>query len=227
MKTNVAAVALFFVLFLAGTCLSQIVLKAKAVALGKVYWDVILAVGMVAVGVMAHEGLHGLCAMLFGKAKKEDLKIGFSRKRGLFYCHCKKDVSVGAYRVMLIVPIVVTGIIPFVVCLFVGGLPLSAAFAMLTAGGMGDLAMLWNTRKETKNAMIRDHEDRMAFYAVYKEGEEPEGFTETTEEEEQKTLSAVDKKGAESMGVKIVLIALFLALTALALYVLALVLKFV
>lgn len=92
---------------------------------------------------------------------------------------------------------------------------------------MGDLAMLWNTRKETKNAMIRDHEDRMAFYAVYKEGEEPEGFTETTEEEEQKTLSAVDKKGAESMGVKIVLIALFLALTALALYVLALVLKFV
>ena len=226
-KTNVAAVALFFVIFLVGTALSQLAIHGKAIVLGKVYWDAILAVGVVAVGVVVHELLHALCAILFGKAKKQDIKFGCSVKQGLFYCYCQKDVTRNAYLLMLVLPVVLTGIIPLVISVFFGGLPLLAAFSLLTVGGIGDIAMFIRTLTVDKKAMIRDHAETTAFHVVYNVGEEPEGFTETTPEEEKAMMDAIEKKGAESMGVKILLIAIFVALVALSLFVLALVMKFI
>lgn len=224
-KINVAAVALFFLFFIGGLLVLLFGTKAPNFVTGKAYFDMLAAVGVVVVGVAVHEGLHALSAMLLGKAKKEDISFGFSLKQGAFFCHVKKPVTLVSYRLMLILPVILTGVIPFVICLFFGGIPFVAAFALLIAGGVGDVVMLFGTRKENKNVTILDSEKTTAYYACYKGGEEPKGFVETTEEDEKKMFESVEKQGAESVGVKIVLIAIFIALFVLVTYLVALLMK--
>lgn len=225
-KISVFSTLLFFIVYIIALVLHLAVIKGDLLATGKVWGDAILAVSVIAVGVIAHEFLHALGAILFGKASFQDVKIGADIKHGLFYCHCTKPITARAYLGMLILPIIVTGIIPFVVCLFYGGLILTAAFAMLLAGGLGDVVMFVGLLKEKDpKRLVLDHEKTTAYYLLYK----PEEFDgeELTAEEEKQAVASSRTKGAASLGVKILLIAVFLALTVLAIYIIALIMQFI
>lgn len=225
-KISVFSALTFFIVYIVALVLHLAAIKGVSLATGKVWGDVLLAVAVIVVGIVVHELTHALSAILFGKASVKDIKLGADLKQGLFYCHCTKPITVNAYRVMLLVPVIVTGIVPFVVCLFYGGLILQAAFAMLIAGGVGDVVMFCGLlREKDGKRLVLDHPKTTAYYLLYA----PEEFEdeEMTEEEEERAIADFRTKGAKSMGVKILLIAIFLALTVLAIYVIALIMQFV
>ena len=225
-KISVFSTLVFFLVYIVALVLHLAAIKGALLATGKVWSDAILAVGLVAIGIVAHELLHAAGALLFGKASTKDIQFGAQLKQGLFYCHCKKPITIAAYRGMLVLPILITGIIPFVVCLFYGGLILTAAFAMLIAGGVGDVAMFVGTLKEKDSKrLVLDHPKTTAYYVLYKQ-EEFDG-EELTEDEEEKLIAESQRKGAASLGVKILLVAVFLALTVLAIYIVALIMQFI
>ena len=227
-KINVCAVTVFFVLLIIGLSVNFWGTKAEFLATGSVAGDVGLSVALVLVGVILHEGLHALAAIVFGKCKKEDIEFGVKLKEGLFYCHCKKPVDGKAYCAILIIPLIVTGIIPFIVCMITGGLMQTAIFALMTAGASGDVVMLCGVlkNKDTERKII-DHPDATAYYALYPENDLPEGFSETSEEEEKEILSSAELKDGKKLGIKILLIALFIALTALVLFLIGLFMEIV
>ena len=76
-----------------------------------------------------------------------------------------------------------------------------------------------------KKAVIFDHEKSAGYYVAYKEGEEPEGFAESTEQDESKILGEMVRKNDEfsqkTSWIKIVAIVIFLIIIVLMLYILA------
>lgn len=224
-KINVVATLVFFLLYLITLSVKLFGIKGQYTATGSVAWDIVLTVSLVAVGVLLHELFHGGAAMVFGKCARKDVKIGADLKQGLFYCHCSRPITIGAYRMMLITPLIVTGLIPYVICLFFGGLIIPVAFSLLFAGATGDVAMFCGLLKEKdKNLLVLDHSKTTAYYLLHDETWEG---TEISEEEEERLIAESKTKGAASLGVKIVLIALFLALVVLALFVVGLIMKFI
>ena len=221
---NVAAVVVFVVTFLVGFLISALAVKAPFVVTGHVAGDAGLAVGLVIVGVVLHEGLHALGAIMFGKARKDDIKFGAKWKEGVFYCHVDKPIPLKAYRGMLILPLAVT-LVAFALVVAFGGTCLLVALSLLVAGASGDVAMFVGSWKEKdKNRLVLDHPDTTAYYLLYTEDEDADVLSE---EEEKEIIEKQKKEGGAKMGVKIALIALFIALFALALFVVALIMKFI
>lgn len=227
-KINVLAVVLFFVFALSGLAINLFAAKSPYLATGSVAGDIGLSVGLIAVGLFVHEGIHGLAAIVFGKAKKGEVAFGFKIKDGLLYCHCKKPLEGKAYFVMLILPLIVTGIIPFAICVALGGLMQICVFSLMIAGAAGDIAMACGVIKngDTERTVL-DHPDMTAYYALYPENDLPDGFSETTEEEEKEILSSDGIRDGKKLGMKILLIALFVALTVLGLFVIGLFMEIV
>lgn len=226
-KLGVIATAVFFVVLIFGLSMNLFVAKTPYVVTGHVAGDAGLSVGLVLVGVVIHELLHGLGAVLFGKCKKNDVKYGINLKEGIAYCHTKKPLSGKSYCGMLVLPIIVTGIIPFAICVATGGLMEIAAFALLIAGGTGDVIMLVGVLKnKDANREIIDHETALAYYALMTDEELASlGLEETTEESEKQTIEKCKSGEGTKLGIKIALIAVFVALTVLGLFLLALFMK--
>lgn len=229
-RINYLAIIIFFVTFIGGIAVNFVATDMPYLTTGYVWADIILSLGLIAVGIFSHEVIHGLSAVIFGKCGGADLRFGMKLKDGLFFCHCKKPITINAYRIMLIMPFIITGLIPYIITVFFGGIMLIAVFAMLMAGAAGDIVMLCGLAKQKngKNLVI-DHPDAVAYYLLYKEDELPPDFVETTEEDEKRIMEENEKKTQErtrkGMLLKTLGIGIFCALVVLALYVMALVMK--
>ena len=193
-KISLLSVLLFVVPCIPAMLINGLWLKRPFLLTSAFYWDLLIILGVFLVGLIVHEGIHALCAMWFGKVKKEDLAFGANMKQLMLYCHVKTPLRVGAYRLMLLPPMIVTGVIPLIVSAFFGNMFLIFAFALLVSGGAGDLIMFVSLRKYDKDQLILDHPSAPAYYLLYPEDALPEGFVETTEEEENALLTMMENK---------------------------------
>lgn len=234
-KINVLATALFAVAFLAGGLINIFAFHAVEkgyLVTGKIWLDVIIAIVTLAVGLFLHELLHGFAAIIVGKNKPKEIKFGCNLKQGVLYCHATKPMKASAYEFVLLLPVIVTGIIPFVVSTIFANAVFIAVFAMLIAGGAGDFVMVFDVLKNCKkDTLVIDHEAAPAYYKLYKEGEEPQDFKELSEEEEKNAIIAMEKlsktESKASLIVKIFLIAIFLCLLVLMLFFIMKIMKFI
>ncbi len=226
-KLGVIGTAVFFVMLVFGFSVNLFGAKTPYIVTGRVAGDVGLSVGLVVVGVIIHELLHGLGAVIFGKCGKGDVSFGVNLKEGIAFCHVKKPLSGKAYCGMLVLPIIVTGIIPYAICVATGGLMEIAAFSMLIAGGTGDVMMLIGVikNKDTKRELL-DHASAPAYYVLMTEEELVAcGLEETTDEKEKEIIEKSKSVEGTKLGIKIALIAMFVAVTVLGLFLLALFMK--
>lgn len=191
-----------------------------------VWLDIIIAVVILLVGLIVHEGLHALMAIIMGKNKPSDIKFGINIKQGILYCHASKPITKTAYLIMLITPLIVTAIIPLVLTTILSNAIFISAFAFLFAGCAGDIVMFVDVaRNVDKNALIIDHEKSAGYYVAYEEGKEPEGFIESNVDDESKILGEMVRKNDEfsqkTSWIKIVAIVIFLIIIVVMLYLLA------
>jgi hypothetical protein len=63
-------------------------------------------------------------------------------------------------------PCVILGIIPSIVAMFIGNLPLLAWGIFFIAAAAGDIWMTWLLRKENPKSMVLDHPSEAGFYII-------------------------------------------------------------
>lgn len=225
------SILLFAVCFVAGALVNLLAFRRPLLLTDKVYWDIIITLVLMTGGVVVHEGIHALGAMIFGKCKKENISFGFIPRQLMFYCHAEAPMKASAYKTMLLLPVIITGFIPFVLSVCLGNIFLVVAFAMLISGGAGDLIMAASLRKIPASALLLDHPKAPAYYLLYKSDALPENFNEVTPEQEEALLKSMREKplSDSSRGrnnlLKILAIFIFLAFVVTAVFLIALLMK--
>ncbi len=109
------------------------------------------------IGCFVHEFLHVAGFWIFGRIKLSDIKIGIMWKSLTPYAHCKKVVSARSYRIALLLPFFIMGIVPFVVSLILGIAWLNVYAILFAALAGGDLLVFIVIRKVKGQTLLEDH----------------------------------------------------------------------
>jgi hypothetical protein len=119
---------------------------------------------VILIGVPAHELIHGLSWVWFGKIPFRDIKFGL--KALTPYAHCKVPMRARAYRFGAVMPAFLLGILPYVVGLVTGsGWFTSFGLVYILAAG-GDLLVLWTLRSVSGEVWVEDHPSRAGCYIM-------------------------------------------------------------
>lgn len=146
-------------------------------------WDLLIVAIAMPLLFILHEGVHAISFMLTG-APKGSVKFGAIPKKMMLYCTTTEPLPVKGYAISLLMPLIFTGIIPWIISTVCLNAVYSILFATLISGAAGDVTMLIELNKHKKAVMIMDHPFAPAFYAIYKEEDFPSDLREPTEEDE-------------------------------------------
>ncbi|MFP7476875.1 DUF3267 domain-containing protein [Terribacillus saccharophilus] len=127
-------------------------------------FGLLLFLVLVVLGIILHELLHGIGFIVFGKAKPRQIKYGISWKDGAAYAHCMIPIKVSAYRVALLLPVILTGLIPLVISFIVGNGVLLTVSVILTAGGIGDWLIFRSLKIYKASQLVKDHPTKVGYY---------------------------------------------------------------
>lgn len=226
-KITELSLLLFVVSFIVSTAINLLALKRPLLITNKVYFDIMIVVGIYLLGLPVHEILHALGAIIFAGKKKSEISFGMHLKQMMLYCHINTPMKNSAYRGLLLLPVIVTGIIPLIISTFLGNIFLTLVFSLLVSGGAGDFIMFKSLLKHDKNSLILDHAEAPAYYLIYPENELPADFSEVTEDEESSLKEEMNtpQKSSRSNTLKIFAILIFFVLAVLGVFLAALLMK--
>lgn len=116
------------------------------------------------VGIILHEFFHLFGFMLWGKCRWSDLVFGINKELGVAYAGTKKTLRNRTMKKALLLPFWLTGLLPFIVGIYLNDGPLIAASAFLIGGAAGDFAMYKQLREIRGDAYIIDDLERPQLY---------------------------------------------------------------
>lgn len=108
------------------------------------------------VGIILHEFFHLLGFILWGKCRWSDLVFGINKELGIAYAGTKKTLRNHTMKKALLLPFWLTGLLPFIVGIYLNDGPLIVASAFLIGGAAGDFAMYKQLREVSDDAYIID-----------------------------------------------------------------------
>ncbi len=190
-KVNLVATITFFIPLIFGIVLQWLFFNDKIFKIA--IWDIIILIIGYPVLVIIHELIHGICFLITG-ANIKDIRFGIIPKKMMVYCTSKKPLSVSSYKVTLLMPLILTGIIPFILSIFYLNVLYVLLFALLISAASGDLMMFFKLTKYRLVKLVLDHPSAPAFYLLYDENNLPEDFVEATLEDERKLLDEINSK---------------------------------
>jgi len=120
-------------------------------------------------GVILHELIHGIFFAVFSENKFKSVKFGIMPAKKLFspYCHCREVLNIKHYRITIIMPLILLGIVPSIVSIFIGNFLLFFWGIIFIVAGCGDILIWIKTLKERNDSLILDHPSEAGYY-VYK-----------------------------------------------------------
>lgn len=158
-----ALVAIALIPFVAAVCLLPYLLIWGSTSLlhdNSAMLHPLILVPLTFVGIIAHELLHGLGYVIFGRLRWSVVRFGLKLKSLTAYAYTDSHVTAASHKRLVALPAFILGIIP--VCVGtasgVGWLTLYG-FLMLIGTG-GDMAILWKLRNVHPNAHVLDNPDR-------------------------------------------------------------------
>ena len=110
-------------------------------------------------GAVVHELLHGLTWAVFCKNGLKSIKYGVHWKVLSPYCHCTEVLPLGPYILGGMMPGLVMGVLPAVVGLMLGNIPVFLFGLLFTIAAGGDMLVLWMLRHTRKTDLVQDHPD--------------------------------------------------------------------
>ena len=117
----------------------------------------LILLGILILGIILHELIHGVVWAFFAKQKFKSIKFGVLWKILTPYCHCKEPLQVSHYILGGIMPAIVLGIIPSIIALIIGNLSLLILGIFFTVAACGDFLIVYSLRKENKQDYVQDH----------------------------------------------------------------------
>lgn len=127
-----------------------------------------LPVGLLvaAAGVVLHELLHAAGFLLFGRAPRGQVRVGFQRRTLTPFASCRAPVKASAYRLAGLLPALLLGVVPLGVAWATGSeVILIWAWLMLALAG-GDVAAVWAIRRLPGAALVLDDAERVGCRVV-------------------------------------------------------------
>ncbi|GAB3790924.1 DUF3267 domain-containing protein [Virgibacillus kimchii] len=113
--------------------------------------------------VVLHEAIHLIGFRYIGGVPKKELDWGVNWKMGVVYAHAKRPVTVKQMKIVLLLPLIPTGILPLIIGISFNYLPLSILGVILTAGCFGDLVLYQKLLKYPHQAFVLDHPSKPQF----------------------------------------------------------------
>lgn len=130
-------------------------------------WTPALIFGIIVLGVILHEFIHGVTWAKFAKNGLKSIKYGVLWQFLTPYCHCEEPLLVKHYIIGAFMPGLVLGFFPSFIALITGSLSLIllGLFFIITASG--DFMIINILRKESMDSLVQDHPKKIGCY-IYK-----------------------------------------------------------
>ncbi len=116
--------------------------------------------------IVAHEATHAVGWILFAAVSAKDIRFGFAWKTLSPYAHSTVAMRAGGYRVGVVLPLIITGILPTLIGTVTNMGWLTVVGAILVSGAVGDLIVLWVIRAVPNTALVIDHPENAGCYVV-------------------------------------------------------------
>lgn len=113
------------------------------------------------IGVILHEFIHGITWAFFSGKPLRSFKFGIKFKILTPYAHATEDLPIQAYRIGIVMPGLVLGVVPCIAAILCGSSNLMLVGILMTAAAGGDIVMLWVLRHAGSHSLVRDHPDRL------------------------------------------------------------------
>jgi hypothetical protein len=110
--------------------------------------------------VVVHELLHAISWKFAGGLSFRDFRFGITWKTLSPYCHATRPMTAQAYRIGALMPGVILGLLPIAISTLTGDGFLAILGALLTAGAVGDVYVLWLLRGIPASTLVIDHPKR-------------------------------------------------------------------
>ena len=126
-------------------------------------WDSLMplkVLGAVLVLTVVHELVHGLSWVIFSPATFSDISFGVDMQHLAPYCCCTAPLKRKNHLAGTLMPLVLLGIVPFVISVFTASLFLLTVSVMMTAAATGDImiaAKLIRFRMTGNELLVIDH----------------------------------------------------------------------
>lgn len=120
----------------------------------------LVLIPVAAVSVIAHEALHAIGFVRFGRLSRSAVRFGMHWKALAPYAHCKEPMPASAYRRSTLLPALVLGALP---CAGGGVLGLGWLYTygiLMLAVASGDFTVYWVIRGIAGDACVMDHPRR-------------------------------------------------------------------
>ena len=124
----------------------------------------LLIFGILIIGIVLHELIHGITWAKFAKKGFKSIKFGVLWKMLTPYCHCKEALNVRQYIIGAITPAIIMGIIPTVIAIVIGNLGLLIFGMFFTMAAGGDFLIINLIRKESSSDLVQDHPSEAGCY---------------------------------------------------------------
>lgn len=128
--------------------------------------DLLILLGSTVVLFVIHEALHGLAAITWGKFPIKSLHFGFNMRLIVFYCHADRPMTVSAYRMFAILPMIVTTPVAGLIIWWDPAIWSLLFFSVVFCGCAGDVLVVFGIRGVENDKWIQDHPSEVGFYVL-------------------------------------------------------------
>lgn len=154
-KVAIIAIVAAFAVLIIGVMVQILIWQITYFSIDFVIIIIFLAVYIA--GLILHELIHALAMILISGASFSDINFGFNKRYLSPYTHCKKIIPVRGFRIGLLLPVLITGILPLIIGIATNILLLTLIGGLLTAGGIGDIIGFCYLVKLPGNALVYDY----------------------------------------------------------------------
>ena len=116
---------------------------------------------------LMHEGTHAVAWKLASGLPWSSFKFGIQWKTVTPYCHSIHPMGVQPYRIGAAMPLLLTGILPWIIGYILRDAELILASAVLISGAAGDIYILWAIRDLPDHVLLQDHDTQAGCVALW------------------------------------------------------------
>ena len=116
--------------------------------------------------ILVHELIHASVFAYFSEDNWKSVKLGVLWRKLTPYAHCKAPLLAKHYKLAVIMPGIILGVIPIVLAISIESLLLLYYGLFMIMSAAGDFMIFVLLLKIPKSKKILDHESEMGFYII-------------------------------------------------------------